>query len=407
MTRRTALGLAAINLILIALVAWFSATVLLPPRGERFDFVPHWVGGRAIWAGQTPYTDAMTARIQVEMFGSTLPPEVDQQRMAYPAYVAWLIAPLLLISAPAAIALWTALQLVAMLWLPMIWVSLLQWRLPGLALVGLIFGLIFAFRYPINVYVLGQFTGTLAILLTIGIWCLLRGYDIAAGLLFVCASVPPTVSVPLALLILGRYALAGRWRGLATYVFGLALLVGATIVQIGWWIPDFVRTLIAYSGYSHPVWPPLVFGSPAIAIGVVAIVSGVGLWLGRRLWQPFDRSHQLRWAITVLLLCLLLIPQTGNYNQLLIVPPVLGCLALARTLPRRGRWLTWAACTLILASSWLYFIWGAQGYVGTHWETLLIPLPLFLVWGALNLSAAKALTPTPFPKARGFQPEGN
>src|SRR6266540_2106394 len=88
-------ALLLVNLILIAGLAAFNASTLVPARGLRFDFYPHWVGGRALWSGQTPYTPEITRQVQEGMFGGELPPGADQQNMAYPAYTAVVLAPVI------------------------------------------------------------------------------------------------------------------------------------------------------------------------------------------------------------------------------------------------------------------------------------------------------------------------
>src|SRR3954454_1319507 len=79
--------------LLAAVLSLFNALYIVPQRGNRFDFYPRWAGGRMIWQGESPYTDAATDAIQTGMFGGKLSPGVDQQRMVSPAYVAILLAP--------------------------------------------------------------------------------------------------------------------------------------------------------------------------------------------------------------------------------------------------------------------------------------------------------------------------
>src|SRR6185369_11989074 len=125
---RFLLVILAINVILIGGLAAFNASTLVPARGLRFDFYPHWVGGRAVWSGQTPYTPEITRQIQMGMFGEELPPDADQQNLAYPAYTSILLGPVIALPAPSSIALWMAIGLASVIWTPIVWLAILNWR---------------------------------------------------------------------------------------------------------------------------------------------------------------------------------------------------------------------------------------------------------------------------------------
>src|SRR5690606_22359293 len=125
------------------------------------DFYPRWEGGRALWRGQSPYTPAVTDAIQIGMFGGTLSPEADQQRMVYPAYVGIILAPLLALPSHIAVALWLTIQLLALIVTPLLWLQILGWYPPTWLLGLLLGGLLFVFRYPVNLYLVGQFVATI------------------------------------------------------------------------------------------------------------------------------------------------------------------------------------------------------------------------------------------------------
>jgi hypothetical protein len=387
--------LIAINVILIGGLAAFNASTLVPARGLRFDFYPHWVGGRAVWSGQTPYTAEITREIQMGMFGGELPPEADQQNLAYPAYTSIVLGPVIALPAPTAIAAWMAIGLAAVIWTPVIWLAILSWRPAPLLLFVLLLGLSFGFHYPIDMLVLAQFSGTVLLSLSLGVWLLTLKRDLLAGVIFALATVPPTLGAPLALGILGALALRGRWRGLAAFVVTLAVLTGISIVLIGWWIPDWLEVVRDYASYAPPAWPPNFLPLPLriVLVGGIILYGAWMLWRFLRYQSPATSQASLtgNWkletdsfidlVIALLLAALLLIPQTGYYYLVLLIPVIVACLERARGLSRGERWLVWLACAAAVASPWLYF---SIPNFNPEIQSLIVPLHVGLVWLVVN-----------------------
>jgi hypothetical protein len=375
-----------INIVLVGGLAAFNASTLVPARGLRFDFYPHWVGGRAVWSGQTPYTPEITRQIQMGMFGEELPPDADQQNLAYPAYTSILLGLVIALPAPASIALWMAIGLASVIWTPVIWLAILNWRPAPLVLFALILGLTLGFHYPMDMLVLAQFSGTVLLTISLGVWLLMLKRDIAAGIIFVLAAVPPTVGGTLALGILTAFALRGHWRGLAAFIITLGLIVGFSILRIGWWIPDWLRVVREYAAYAPPAWPPNFLPLP-LRILFVALVIGFVLWTLYRFLRFFTQhsvlstQYSIDLVIAAILAVLLLIPQTGYYYLVLLIPVIIACLERARGLPRRERRWVWVACIAAVVSPWLYF---SLPNFNPDTQSLILPLHVGLVWLAIQ-----------------------
>ncbi len=353
-------------------VVVFSRNQIVLPRGLSFDFYPRYVGSQAFWNGESPYTPEVTARIQTGMWGFELPPAgYDQQRFAYPAYTALVIAPLLLLPVTEAIAIQMALQYFAVLAAVGVWLWLLRWHVPAWLLFFLLIGFGLVFRYPVNLYLVAQFTGIMLLLISLALILLLRQRDVAAGILFALATIPPTIAAPLALIVLGAYALHGRWRGLLAFVGTLALLSLLAVLRIGWWIPDFVAGLSDYSVYSHPIWALGLIEAPVLRVVAGGIVVAALIWAAIRLIpdQPLD------FAALAITGTLLLIPQTGNYYLVLLIAPLLVAAERARRLPPLPRYALWIACTAAIVSPWLYWSLPAPTV-----ESLALPLHVGLIW---------------------------
>jgi hypothetical protein len=377
--------------------------VIIPPRGNTFDFYPRYVGARAIFAGESPYSRDVTRRIQQGMYGDTLPADADQQRFAYPAYAGILLAPFAALPVRVATAAWMALQPVALIGSCLIWLDLIGWRFRRIWAAWLLCAaVILIFRYPFALYLLGQFTGVIALCIALAAWWLARHKPVRAGVAFAVATIQPTMTAPLALLTLGYSALRERkaWRGLIAFIIALAVLTGISTLLIGWWIPDFLNGLRDYSGYAtYYVWAPALIESPVLrglfVAGVMAavVVSLIHLPEMRAKQASPLRSNgilpspRLRARgvggegymplFTFIPATLLLIPQTGSYYLILLLPLILASLHNATKLRGGRRLLAWALSLAVLFAPWLYLLMPESA---RQYEALLLPLQAWATW---------------------------
>jgi hypothetical protein len=393
LTPRTLAGI-ALSLALFAALAIFALNIILPARGNRFDFYPRYAGSQVFWRGESPYSETVTTQIQVAMFGDALPEEADQQRFAYPAYTAVLIAPFTLFPSDMATALWMALQIVALAWALSLWFDILDWKLPPIQRWVLIAIVLFAFRYPITLYLIAQFTGVIILCITLGIYFLLRRRDVLAGIFFAFATIQPTISAPLAGVILLAYGLRGRWKGLAAFLVTLGILVAITVARIGWWILDFLDNLRDYSRYAtYYLWTPELFESPLIRVVFVAVVLLAAGWAA---WQflrsprsvslspllPGEGGNQRllgmrAFLFTLILACLLLLPQTGSYYLMLLLPLLLASLQNVTQMQGLAKGLALLGFASALLIPWLYLLLPEET---RQIEALLLPIHVWVVW---------------------------
>jgi hypothetical protein len=377
---RKLIAVLSLALFLSVPVFLFSQQVLVQQRGMRFDFYPRYVGVQAFWSGESPYAQSVTDRIQMGMFGELLPPEADQQRFAHPAYSAVFMAPFLALPAPTAIAVWITLQFAALLATPFIWLRILRWRPPPLLFLLLLVGLIFVFRYPILSYLWGQFTGGIVFLLSLALLLLQHDRPAWAGTALALAAVPPSISGPLTVVLLGGWVLNGKhWRTalMFTALLGVASLIG--VLRIGWWLPDFIAGIRAYADYAHPVWALDYLPEMLRPVAVVAMLVLLG-WLLLR-WrraaqaQPAITPEQLDFVCGTILVTLLLVPQTGNYYLVLCIPILMITLYRLR-MPSQWRWLGYGLVMLTIISPWLWLLLRLPDV-----ETLVTPLLVGITWG--------------------------
>lgn len=379
--------LALVNLVLAAGIFWFAYSTLVSETRFNFDFYPHWVGGRALWSGVSPFSDEVTTQVQVGMYGGRVAPDADQNRPIYPAYTGLILAPVLPLPPRLAISLWMTFQLCGVLGSIMLWLLILEWKPPPLALAGMLLGLAFIFRYPINLFLIAQFTGTMLLLQTLAALWLLRGREIPAGAALAVSTVPPTIAAPVAALLLGGFALRGRWRGLLAFIVILGGLTLLSFAFIGFWIPDFLRSLGEYAAYTDPVWAPSLVPPPLALLVIAASLALLG-WSFVRLRRADARQQQIEFIITTVIVGLLLFPQTGNYYLVLLIPALLVIIHRALRLRPPLRWLVWLIAAALMFCPWLFF---ALEDALPQFEMLGVPLLIGLVWfGVVALTERSA-----------------
>jgi hypothetical protein len=364
--------LALVILLMIAAgVFTFVQQTLVSANGNRFDFYPSLVGARAFWAGENPYDPSITARIQTGMFGEELRADEDQQRVAHPAYTLVLLAPVTLLSNSAAIALWSTLQLFALFATPFIWLIILRWQPRPLTLAALLLGCVFAFRYPMIVFILGQFIGTMVFCLSLAVLLMQRGRHGWAGAVLVGATMPPTLGGVLALALLGSAVARGHWRGVLTFGALMSAILLVTLARLGWWLPQWLGNLRDYTDYANPQWAAGMLPLPL----TIALIIGVLAQAGWALWRVRGDAQAalVDFVCIAIVGSLLVLPQTGSYVLTLLIPVlVVAAARISRHTVRGWRWLLWAA---VLLSPWLFLSLNAP-----QLEALAVPLLAGALW---------------------------
>ncbi|MBL8146627.1 MAG: DUF2029 domain-containing protein [Anaerolineae bacterium] len=378
--------LAAVILAISLAAFLFVLQTVVPAQGNLFDFYPNWVGSRAVLAGESPYSAEVTRRIQLGSFGTAIPAGVDQFAFAHPAYSAFAVFPVVQFDAPVAIAIWMTIQLISMGLCVILWIHLFHWKPHPLAL-GLVFFLcLFVFRYPMNVFLLGQFTGTVLLGFTLAVWLASRKRDVAAGAALVLCMVPPTMGIGLAAALIIPLLLTGRWKVLAAWVVLMTFLTVLSFLAVGFWVPDWLAMLRMYTELAFPVWPPSLLGSPLA--GLILAAAGVSLvaYDAVRLVRRAGPARIRDLGVSAALCVFFLFPATGNYYLVLVLPALVALLASK----------SWAARILalgIILSPW-FFLANSDGS-RTSFELLAVPLAAFIGWCWVRWLGKRAIRPAP------------
>jgi hypothetical protein len=371
---KTFLLLAVLLIVLLASLIFFTRMIVVSAMGTRVDFFPRLEGTRAFWAGKTPYSAEVTARIQVGMFGEELLPGEDEQRMAHPAYTAVLLSPLIFFDNEMAVAVWSAVQLLAFFSTLLLWFAIVGWQPKSWQAALLLLGFVLVFRYPMVTYVLGQFVGTLLFSVSLAIYLLQRRQHTWAGVVLIFSMMPPSYSAVLVCLLLGAEVVRGHWHGILSFVVGLGAITLFTILRVGWWIPDWLAQLRAYSEYANPYWPPATAPLP-LQVLCVAVLLALLLWSLRRYILKPLLDHHIDFVCVSLLTLSLLLPQTGSYYLAMLIP--VGVVASFRAATQKKRRLPLAgAIGLFVLLPWLFQL--NTGYAAL--EAFAMPLAALMLW---------------------------
>jgi hypothetical protein len=358
-------------------------------RQNSFDIYPHLVALHEFTAGRTPYTEEVMQTIQRGYYGRLASAGDDLHRISYPAYAYVLLAPLQPLELTVAIRVWMALQLPAVFVALCLW-SAIEGKLTGRA-IAFSLALALTYRYALTIFLNGQFNAVLLAVYSAGIWLLTRRRDGAGGAVLALSTLQPTLMGPLAMVQSLSLGLKGRWRSLITLTAVLLALTALTIIVIGWWLPDWLRALGGYATYQRfMTWVPQRFGTVWGVVGL-ALISGA-------LLRRMGVTNTYALSTTGLLL---LIPQTGVYTLITLLPVIVAALLRAAHRSRSRRLVVYALSGAFIAASWGFL---ALDFDSAKLESLLMPL---FALGVFTLAAPLTSLPawsSPSASARGEMP---
>lgn len=317
--------------------------IWLFPQQINFDLFPRWYGAREMLRGENPYEFVLTdEKLEAEGF----PPYISK-RFLYLATITWILLPVWLLPFPIAVSLWAGLQLLVLMLLPLLVFYLLRWRIKPLVLVLVIFSSTFINYHAVNVYVIAQFVAYILACLIVAWWQISENRPWLAAIALVGATIRPEGVVLVACILLDlilkrRFRIVLIWAGLMAGIFAL------TVIQIGFWIPDFLYGVRNFDSWTDdPFHPVKVFGNPVLTALFALCIVG---WAGWLLWQmrPLPDRLRLGWSLSVVILaCLLILPQTHDWTLLYGLLPVWLLFWAGRGSKANGIFLV-----LLVAASW-------------------------------------------------------
>ena len=378
------------------------------PRGNLSDLYPRWLGARELLRHhRNPYGDDITTEIQKGYYGRALDPArpndpKDQQGFAYPAYVVFLLAPM--IGLPFHVVQvffhWLLLGLTAAsVWM---WLRGLGWRLPPLAIAAAIVLTLGSFPAVQGVK-LQQLSLLVAALLAGSVACVAAGFLSCAGALLALATIKPQLTWPLVAWLLA-WALSD-WRNRQRFVYGFSLvmallLAGAEIILPGWWWM-FAHAVERYHRYTQNQSVLLLpWAAAGIFVALAVLACAFYLWKLRS--EPACAEGFGRATALVLALTVLVVPMYAPYNQLLLLPAILILLRDRKSLTARSRAVRFGFVAALFALAWQWiaslllsgaYLLGAQAWALSAWKwpflaTFTVPV---LVFGVMFLDLHSSL----------------
>lgn len=291
------------------------------------DLYSPWFGSRAALHHSDPYSPAITAQIQHDMYGHPLAPDDphDPEAFVYPPWIVFLLAPFTLLPWPTVELLFAFLTPLVILATIGAWMRLCRPAFDHLSAIA-VCALILA-SWP-AVWGCYQRQPSLFVAAAMAFSALLfnRKHDISAGILLALATVKPQLVLLLGLWLMVIALRQRRWRFAASFCGTLAVLIGASAVLFPGSIPHWIHAAIAYTHTAGKVsLLTHLFGPRLGLLADIALIAALGI----RLWQLRSAapgsSAFVSGAALVLAVTTCLIP--GNpwllFNNLLLIPAVL------------------------------------------------------------------------------------
>jgi Glycosyltransferase family 87 len=310
-------------------LAVLAAKFRLEPA-DPGDLFPVWVGSAAVLHGHDPYEAETTDRIQLRVYGRELSQyEVaqgrDQHRFAYPAYVAFVLAPLTGLSYQSSLVLTCGIFAVLIAISIPLWLRVIGWHPPP-AMLAWILAIVLLSPVTSRGLRLVQVGILAGFFLSAAAFALARNHLLLAGILLAAASIKPQLALlPTAWLMLWTLSAFSRHRRLLFgFALTLALLIAGATALVPRWLPHFLEGMKAYRHYTGaPSVFDAVLGRPwslpptALVLTALAMVA----WRSRYA-DPSTKAYAFALALSLAATAWAVPANFDIYNQLLSLPLV-------------------------------------------------------------------------------------
>ena len=349
------------------------------------DLFAPWLGARELLVNdRDPYSPEVTREIQSEYYGKALtgaPNEPkDEQRFAYPVFVAFLFTPFLHMP-------FNTVRSIFVWLLPVITIATIPaWlRLAGIRISAFLLVVVTAFTITAIPVARGlnlqQLTLLVAGLLAAGAVLLLNGRYFFAGVLLALTLAKPQMSVLLSAWLM--FWTFSNWQERKRLFWGFFLTLGALCLAAEYvlpgWIPKFLKGVIAYRQYAAggSLLESYLSGTPSLILaGVLFAMAAFICWRTRH--QPCASLSFAYTFCAVLVGSVFVVPALPSiFSQVLLLPAVLLSLRTWDAIWRRDS-RSRSACLLFAGA--VFLPWGCA--VITVAVAVLLPtVSLDRIWG--------------------------
>lgn len=379
--------LGVLLLSLAACQAWVTYKVFTSRFPGGNDFAARWFNGCAlIWEGKNPYSDEVTLQTQIHMYGRPALPGEDLAAFSYPLYTLFFFWPLCYFRPYTLVqAIWMTLMLYGVIAATLATIRLNRLELTGWKMAAVLLWVVVCYPQA-RAILLGQFVIVAFLAIVLALLALDRGQDLWAGVALAVATVKPQVVFLLVIWLLWWSAWNRRWRLWMGFSAALALLVGAGLVLVPGWIPDFARHIFNYANVTVSPYYSLTWIITrhflGLGVGVEMFASAcIAVYLLAVWWRYRRATGQARlWVSGVTLnLTFFLAVQIATTGYILLLVPLFQLFQLLRgTGSRLATASILVGAGLLLVGQWAIFFASIEGNFETAPSYLLLPISLVL-----------------------------
>jgi Glycosyltransferase family 87 len=373
------------------------------PVSERglSDLYPRWYGSRELLLhGRDPYASDITLEIQQWQHGRPARTGEDEDRFAYPVYVAFVLYP--------TVAYGFSAVSKAMFWLLLLcaagsviaYLRFVGWR-PSrkIQVIVLLYSLsCFAVAFGARLGQLGLLVGLL-----LGACLLFAAANrlVFAGVLLALATIKPQLTVLIVPWML-TWAFSDwrhRRRFLGSFSITMVLLVAGSEILVRGWIRQFIASAFAYGSYTdgRSILELLLTRPGGIVVSIMLIGALAALcWKLRR--APADSPEFAYCSALVLATTLVVIPTMAPHGQVLLFPAIFLLIHQRQAIWEGGRLSRHALVATCAIAIWawvaalgFWLLWATYGATSAHrfWLVPISASPIAPLSVALTLAIAK------------------
>jgi hypothetical protein len=233
---------------------------------------------------------------------------------------------------------------------------------------------------------LGQMVILVFLAVVLALLALNRRHDFWAGAALATATIKPQVALLLVIWLLWWSAWNRRWQVWVGFWAILAVLVGASLILVPSWIPDFARHIFNYADVTISPYYSLTWMITQHFLGLgstseIIVTSLIGAYLLFEWWRCRHATGQTMLWVTGLTLNLtfFVAVQIATTAYIVLLIPL---FQIFERLTKRGSRLTntgvLAAAVVLLVGQWAIFLTTIDGNFETAPSYLLLPLGLLV-----------------------------